>query len=115
MIISLSILQKSLYKHLKNSNQNNISSNKENFSIWQSINSGMNSVFTSTFLVLAIIFFCLEILLMFYAIILSIKCSKPGPERIIHFVLAIMFTYPYILLMLLFNKCTSDVLSSINN
>lgn len=71
---------------------------------------GMTSAFATFLLVLAVVFFILELLVLYYAIFIAIQCTELGAERVVHIVLAIIFTAPYILLNLLFNKCAKDIL-----
>ena len=54
---------------------------------------------------LSILFVFLELVLFFYAISIVMKCTNPGPERFVHFTLAVMFTIPYMLFQMTFNKC----------
>jgi hypothetical protein len=59
---------------------------------------------------LFIIFFLLELFVLFYAIGIAIRCSTPGSERTVHVVLAIFFTFPYALIAIFFKKCAVNVL-----
>jgi NADH:ubiquinone oxidoreductase subunit 3 (subunit A) len=85
---------------------------KERFSTGDSISAGAVSAIDTGLLVFAIIFFVMEIILIFYAIIIAFTCTEPGPERIVHVVLAVFFTIPYVLLMVIFNKCATKTLKS---
>ena len=53
----------------------------------------------------SVLFVFLELVLFFYAISIVMKCTNPGPERFVHFTLAVMFTAPYMLFQMTFNKC----------
>ena len=53
---------------------------------------------------IAIAFFILELLLIFYAVKLAIKQSQPGMNRIAHVTLALFFTFPYLLFTLFLGK-----------
>ncbi len=104
MIISSCLLAYSYNKykeHFKNK--------RENFA-GQAFASGASAGFVTFILVMAIIFFILEILVLFYAIIMAINCSKAGPERVVHIVLAIFFTLPYALIMVIFSACGKHTL-----
>lgn len=107
MIISTNLLKNSIEKYSKGKIK------REGYSNIESLNAGMSASFDTAFLIIAVIFFTLELLVMFYSVVIALNCSKPGPERVIHIVLSITFTLPYALLMLLFNKCTPGVLDNI--
>lgn len=106
MIISGSILKNYIDKYRL------YKKNKEHFKISKndSAISGTNAAFLSFALVVAAIFFCLELLLLFFAINMALVCSEGGPERIVNIVLAITFTIPYVMLNILFNKCAKKSL-----
>ena len=104
MLVSISNLKNALKKY------QNAKKTKEKFSKIDSATSGISASFDSFYLVIAIIFFILEVILLFYAISIAINCSKGGSERIVNLVLASTFTFPYILLNILFNKCAKKTL-----
>ena len=106
MIISTTALKNAIV------NYNNVKRSKENYGIGSSAVAGMSAAFVTFSLVVAIIFFVLELLVLFYSISIAIGCTKGGPERVVHIVLAIIFTLPYALLNVLFNKCAKKVLRS---
>ncbi len=54
---------------------------------------------------ISLAFLIMELLLMFYALKLSLKCSKPGLNRVAHVSMAFFFTFPYILMSLFFSSC----------
>ena len=56
------------------------------------------------FLIFSIVLFVVEIILIFYLFAGAIKCTKAGPERILHILLIFFFTYPYALLTAFFGK-----------
>jgi hypothetical protein len=58
---------------------------------------------------LALIIFIFELIVLFHAVKIAIKCSKPGSQRICHIVLAVFFTYPYLLLALFLSECAQSV------
>jgi hypothetical protein len=103
MIISIGILKNSIEHYKK------IHRTSENFTGSEAANAGISAGFATMLLVLAIIFFTLELLVMFYAIVRAVTCTKTSQGRIIHVVLAISFTLPYMLLSIFFGKCTFDV------
>jgi hypothetical protein len=108
MIVSGTILKSSLERYRK------AKKNKENFSISRkdSMEAGAAAAFASFSLVVSVIFFVLELVLLFYAINMALVCTKGGPERIVNIVLAITFTIPYVLLNILFNQCAKKSLRS---
>lgn len=70
-------------------------------------------VFNLIILVIAIIFFIMELLVLIYAVNIAINCSSVGKNRIVHLVLAVMFTSPYMLLNIFFGKdCPQNFLKS---
>ena len=106
MIVSGTILKSSLdrYRQAKK--------DRENYSIsaGDSAGAGAGAAFTSFALVVSVIFFVLELVLLFYAINMALVCTKGGPERIVNIVLAITFTIPYVMLNILFNQCAKNSL-----
>lgn len=68
------------------------------------------SVMAMIMLVFALILFVFEIIVVIYAILMALRCTKSGPERIVHIVLALTFTLPYVLIMSVFNSCGQKVL-----
>jgi hypothetical protein len=85
---------------------------KERYSKYGSVAGGMNAAFTSFTLVVALVFFILELVVLFYAIGIAINCTQGGPERIVNVVLAVTFTIPYAMLNILFNQCAKSTLRS---
>ena len=104
MIVSSSILKAAVEKYHRTRRL------KERYSKDGAVGDRVNSAFASFTLVLALFFFVLELIVLFYAIGISINCSKSGPERIVNFVLSITFTIPYVMLNILFNKCAKGTL-----
>lgn len=104
MIVSLGLLKKSIENYEK--------TKKEKFSDnWHSANSGMTLAVSTGLLTLSIIFLILEMIVLFYSITIAIRCTTPGPERIVHVVLSIFFTLPYILVSALFTQCGKSILT----
>jgi hypothetical protein len=107
MIISTSLLQKALKdRSLAKKRQ------YEGYTMLESTNAGMSLGFATGFLIIAIMFSILELLVLFYAVSIAYNCST-GHARVVHVVLSIVFTFPYILLMILFNKCSTATLAKI--
>jgi len=109
MIVSGTVLKKSLDRFRRTRQKN-----KEKYSISavDSAGAGATAAFASFTLAVAVIFFVLELVLLFYAINMSLACTQGGPERIVNVVLAITFTIPYVMLNILFNKCAKGSLRS---
>jgi hypothetical protein len=61
-------------------------------------------------LIFALIFFILEVLVLVYAVVIALRCGKSGPEKVVHLVLAVTFTLPYMLIMTVFSPCGKRVL-----
>ena len=57
----------------------------------------------------AIIFFIMELILFSYAIVITKLCSRNIHETIIHSILAITFTTPYVFFSMLSNPCAKDL------
>ena len=89
MIISLSILNDSIRKYKKKP----IETYHE-----ESFPSGMVTGFALLYVILALIFFILEIIVLIKAIEIALKQDKD--TCIVHIVLSIAFTYPYMLIYL---------------
>jgi hypothetical protein len=106
MIISTSILKNAIEKYSLYQSKRK----REGFTTSLVAEGGVSAAFTSFLLVIALIFFVLEIIVLFYAVNMAIVCTKGGPERIVNVVLAIVFTIPYVLLNTLFNQCAKQTL-----
>lgn len=100
MIISSSILRKSVEKYNKY---------RENFTKSESMSAGISAGFVTLFLIMAVIFFALELMVMVYAVIRAVSCTTTTQGRIIHIVMAVSFTFPYMLFSIFFGKCSFDV------
>lgn len=101
MITSFTLLQNSLDRYKRS---------KEKYSKWDASTVGISSGVSFGFLVIALLFFLMEIFVLFFAVNIAIECTKPGSERVIHVVMAIVFTLPYMLLNLFFGKCSNHML-----
>jgi hypothetical protein len=108
MIVSLTTL-KTAVEHYKLKK-----AKKEGYDGRRAAGAGMTAAFASFGLAIAVLFFILEIIVLFYAVMTALVCTTPGPERIISVILAVTFTIPYMLLNLLFNKCTRQTLRNSN-
>jgi uncharacterized membrane protein len=108
MLVSSSILNSAVEKY----KYYNVK--RENYSNSDSAKAALSAAFYSFVLLIAVIFFIMELLVLFYAINISITCTKAGPERVVNIILAITFTLPYMLLQTLFNKCALQTLRNEN-
>lgn len=116
MLISLSFLKNSYNQFKKNREKNKHSIHnsgkfiREGYNLGETSVAGISASIDIFILAFACLFFILELFLLFYSISLAIKCTKPGPQRIMHITLAITFTLPYALISVFFNKCAQDTL-----
>jgi hypothetical protein len=108
MLVSGSFLKSSL------ENYNKVQSkNKEFYSdTGKAINAGLTASFYAFILVIAVIFFIMELFLLYFAISIAIHCSTSKEERIVNFVMATIFTLPYVLLKTIFDPCSKDYLKN---
>ena len=72
----------------------------------------MSAANETTILIASLLFMFLEILALFFAINIALNCTKGGPERIVHFILATVFTLPYLLINVVFNQCAVENLKN---
>ena len=90
---------------------NNEGNTEGNNEVGSGSNKEVNIVYTpesDLYLVLMLavsfIFFVFEFLLLVIAIMIAINTTSEGKERFVHLVLAIFYTMPYLLLMVVFNE-----------
>ena len=109
MIISSNFLKNAIEKYNESKK-----ANLENFGFSdatkQGIKQGMSTAFYTFLVFIGLIFFFLELVLFYFAIYISLYCSKTKEEKIVNFVLAVFFTMPYVLLNILFNPCAKNLL-----
>jgi hypothetical protein len=106
MIYSISNLQKSIEKY------NESQKARENFTC-NSVNKAttcFKDVFDLIMVVVSTVLCIFELLAVYYALVIAVKCTVEGPERIVHIVLAVTIPLPYLLMNMLFNKCATDTL-----
>jgi hypothetical protein len=106
MIYSISNLQKSIEKY------NDAKKARENFdcNAVDKTTTCFKDVFDLLMVVLSTLLCIFELLAVYYALVIAVKCTVEGPERIVHIVLAVTIPLPYLLLNMLFNKCATDTL-----
>ncbi len=116
MLISTSFLAKAAktYNDAKKRQQKVREKYKELYgngvSVGQSIGRGINTGFELFILMIAVVFFLLELVVLFYSIMMARYCTKSGSERVVHFTLAAMFTFPYALISIFFSPCAKAAL-----
>ena len=104
MIITSTILRRSLENYKK--------AKQENFTMGETVAAAASASMATFILAVAIIFFIFELILLYFAIYIALKCSTSRSERIVNFVLATTFTLPYMLLNNLFNPCSQKILKN---
>jgi len=62
---------------------------------------------------ISIIFFILELVLFCYAMIITIKCSRNKHEFIIHTILSVIFTTPFVFFSMLSNDCAKTTIQNL--
>ena len=77
----------------------------------QSFN-GKKGKSANLFKAFSVLFFLVELVVLYYAVSLAIKCSAQGPERVINVILAVTVTIPYMLLNMLLNQCVKTTIST---
>lgn len=85
---------------------------RERYSSVAAAKAGASSAISLFWLTLAIIFFIMELIVLYYAVAISFSCSQKGPERVVNIVLAVLFPFPYIMLNILFNECAKSRLQN---
>ena len=84
-----------------------------NGSVGQSVGNGISTGFELFILMIAVVFFLLELVVLFYSIMIAMACTKSGAERVVHVTLAILWTFPYALIAIFFNPCAKSVLQGV--
>ncbi len=115
MLISTAFLAKAAktYNDAKKRQQKVREKYKEMYgtvSVGQSLGRGINTGFELFILMIAVVFFLLELVVLFYSIMMAFSCTKPGAERVVHVVLSILFTFPYALISIFFSPCAKAAL-----
>jgi hypothetical protein len=106
MIYSISNLQNSIEKY------NMSKKTKENYDCNSMDNTKtcFSDIFDLLMVVLSTLLCIFELLAVYYALVIAVKCTVEGPERIVHLVLAITIPLPYLLMSMFWNKCATDTL-----
>lgn len=115
MLVSGTLLKNSFDRYQKSKKGDSAEYFNEKYGVWESTTAGISSSVDLFIFIVSLVFFVIEVLLIYYAIALALKCTKSGTsERVAHLSLAIFFTFPYILLSVFFGKCAQEKLSSTN-
>ena len=107
MIISTFIANKLVENYEKNK--------KENYVHTYGYDDNKQSPLLLIPVVIGFIFMAMEFLVLVYAVGIAIKCTSNTRERIVHLVLAITFTLPYMLVNAFFGDCAKGFLSESMN
>ena len=75
-----------------------------------SFGAGVEVGFNTFIFACSILFFVLELMLLVMAVVIALKCTTTTNERVVHITMAIVFTLPYTLGMVLLNPCARAVL-----
>jgi len=67
-------------------------------------------LYISFYLFVSVVLFILELILMTFAVNIAMRCGNDRRERIIHVLLAVLFTIPYLLFSMFFGKCKSNLM-----
>ena len=78
--------------------------NIENFSL-----KNKNIINYDIYYYILILFFIMELILFYYSMIITMKCSKSKEAKIINTILSLTFTTPFIFFMMLSNPCATDI------
>ena len=103
MFVSGLALKNSLEKYRK-------SKRKERYSALSSTKNASKTAVSGVYLAVALIFFVIELVVLYYAITIALSCSQKGPERVVNVILAALFPFPYVMLNLLLNNCAKTTL-----
>ena len=106
MFVSSIVLKNALENYSK-------SKRREKYSSGDSTGSTTGSKTSSVVLVaFAILFLLMELVIVYYSIVIAFSCSQKGPERVVNVILAVLFPVPYLMLNLLFNNCAKSTLQT---
>lgn len=107
------LLSSTFFKNAYDRYQKHKKESKEGFNGLESASAGTSLALDLFLLIISFIFLTIEILMIYYAITIAIKCTKSGTgERVAAVSLAIFFTFPFMLITFFFNKCGQDTLRS---
>ncbi len=87
---------------------NNAKSNYDR-SVENQIKTGASTALYASLFLFASLLLFFEMVALIYAVQIAVKCSREGPQRICHLLLAVFFTYPYLLIALFFSKCAKKL------
>ena len=75
-----------------------------------SFGAGVEVGFNTFIFACSILFFVLELMLLVMAVVVALRCTTTVNERVVHLTMAVIFTLPYMLGMVLLNPCARAVL-----
>jgi len=68
--------------------------------------------FKGYFIFIYSVLFIIEVIVLYYSVVIAVKTTKKGPERTVNLILACLFSFPYMMLNLLLNPEARKVLGS---
>ena len=72
----------------------------------------VSPVLQGCFIFIFSVLFILEIIVLYYSIIIATKTTKKGPERTVNVILACLMPFPYMMFNILLNPQAREVLGS---
>lgn len=109
MLLSLSFVS-----HCKNEYDNCDENIVENFTTYNNptdnfaVNKSMK-FYRRNMYMFSIFILIIELILFYYAMLITINCSKNRSHFIVNFLLGLVFTAPFVLLNIVSNKCVLDL------
>tara|TARA_Y100000389_G_C17459578_1_gene520686 strand:- start:2330 stop:2662 length:333 start_codon:yes stop_codon:yes gene_type:complete len=85
---------------------------KENYSFGKAVEAGGYTASKSFSYLLGLLILMLELFFIICNVNIVFKCTKPGSERIINMILAIIIPIPYMFGNILLNPCAKQTLQS---
>lgn len=107
MLFSTTILKNSIERY-KNSKEY-FTQNDDNDKNKKTQLTGFELAFAIFLLIISIIFLILELILLYFAVSIAMKCSNTKAERIVNFIMAVTFTLPYVLIKTTFDPCSKKL------
>lgn len=114
MFLSTQFLKNAVDKYRQNrqnSKEGYLGNGYPQRNVWESSGAGISYSFDVFILAIAIIFFIIEFLLIYYAVSFALRCTKSGTaERVAMLALAVIFPSVFVLFSLFFGKCQQGLL-----
>ena len=86
--------------------------NKEKYSFRKAVEAGGYTAYINFYYITGILILILELFFILCNISIVFKCTKPGTERIINMIIAIIIPIPYMFGNILLNSCAKQTLQS---